>query len=85
MSNDLNEFDMSSIIWYNIIGMGIHYSSQYRHYEDEPKNSLKSISVKLLVFASCAQLGVDAGNEEFMGGRNGIRATVPSIRGDPTL
>jgi len=29
--------------------------------------------VKLLVFASCAQLGVDAENEESMGDRNGIR------------
>lgn len=53
--------------------MGIHYSSQCEHYEDDPKKSLKSIPVKLLVFASCAQLGVDAENEEFMGDRNGIR------------
>ncbi len=29
--------------------------------------------MKLLVFASCAQRGVDAENEEFMGDRNGIR------------
>lgn len=44
-----------------------------QHYEDDPKKSLKSTSMKLLVFASCAQLGVDAENEEFMGDRNGIR------------
>ncbi len=55
--------------------MGIHYSSQCDHYEDDPKKSLKSISMKLLVFASYAQFGVDAGNEEFMGDRNGIRPT----------
>ncbi len=52
---------------------GIHYSSQHANYEDESKKSSKSIPVKLLVFASCAQLGVDAGNEEIMGDRNGIR------------
>lgn len=42
-------------------------------YEDDPKKSLKSTSVKLLVSASYAQFGVDAGNEEIMGDRNGIR------------
>ena len=42
-------------------------------YEDDPKKSLKSTSVKLLVSAFCAQLRVDAENEEFMGDRNGIR------------
>ena len=42
-------------------------------YEDDPKKSLKSTSVKLLVSAFCAQLRVDAENEEFMGARNGIR------------
>ncbi len=53
--------------------MGIHYSSQHKNYEDDPKKSLKSTSVKLLVSASYAQFGVDAENEEFMGKRNGIR------------
>jgi len=43
------------------------------NYEDDPKKSLKSISVKLLVSAFCAQLRVDAENEEIMGDRNGIR------------
>ena len=52
-----------------------HYPSQYKYYEDEPKNSLKSTSVKRLVFASFAQIGVDAGYEGFMGDRNGIRQT----------
>jgi len=33
------------------------------YYEGGPKNPLKSISMKLLVFASYAQSGVDAGNE----------------------
>lgn len=55
--------------------MGIHYSSQCNNYEDDPKKSLKSISMKLLVSASYAQFGVDAGNEEFMGDRNGIRSS----------
>ena len=40
-----------------------HYSSQYIYYEDGAKNPLKSISVKLLVLASFAQIGVSAGNE----------------------
>ena len=38
-----------------------HYSSQLLYLEDEIKQSLKGISVKPLVFASCAQLGVNAG------------------------
>ncbi len=59
-----------------IIEMGIHYSSQCKSYEDDPKKSLKSISMKLLVFASYAQFGVDAGNEGFMGDRNGIRSST---------
>jgi len=42
-------------------------------YEDELKNSLKSISVKLLVLASYAQFGVGAGNVDILGERNGIR------------
>ena len=41
-----------------------HYSSQLLYYEDELKNSLKGISVKPLVFASYAQFGVDAGDED---------------------
>jgi hypothetical protein len=40
-----------------------HYSSQYIYYEDGAKNPLKSISVKLLVLALIAQIGVSAGNE----------------------
>ena len=40
-----------------------HYSSQLLYYEDELKNSLKGISVKPLVFASYAQFGVDAEDE----------------------
>ena len=50
-----------------------HYSSRYIYYEDEGKISLKSISMKRLVFASYAQFGVDAGFEVIMGARNGIR------------
>lgn len=56
--------------------MGIHYSSQCKYCEDDPKKSLKSISVKLLVSASYAQFGVDAGNEGLMGDRNGIRSST---------
>ena len=40
-----------------------HYSSHLNYYEDENKTSLKSISVKLLVLALIAQIGVSAGNE----------------------
>lgn len=40
-----------------------HYSSQLIRYEDGIKKSLKSISVKPLVFALDAQSGVDAGDE----------------------
>ena len=50
-----------------------HYSSRYIYYEDEGKISLKSISMKRLVFASYAQFGVNAGFEGFMGASNGIR------------
>ena len=50
-----------------------HYSSDQLHYEDGDKRPLKSISVKCLVFASYAQFGVNAGFEELMGDRNGIR------------
>ena len=52
-----------------------HYSSRYIYYEDEGKISLKSISMKRLVFASYAQFGVNAGFEEIMGARNGMRST----------
>jgi len=41
-----------------------HYSSQLLYYEDELKNSLKGISMKPLVFASYAQFGVDAEDED---------------------
>ena len=40
-----------------------HYSSQLFYYEDGIKQPLKSISVKPLVFASYAQFGVNAGDE----------------------
>ena len=50
-----------------------HYPSRYIYYEDEGKISLKSISMKRLVFASYAQFGVNAGFEEIVGARNGIR------------
>ena len=50
-----------------------HYSSRYIYYEDEGKISLKSTSMKRLVFASYAQFGVNAGFEEIMGARNGMR------------
>ena len=40
-----------------------HYSSHSIYYEDGAKNPLKSISVKLLVFALYAQCRVNAGNE----------------------
>jgi len=53
-----------------------HYSSRYIYYEDEGKISLKSISMKRLVFASYAQFGVNAGFEGAMGARNGIRRTT---------
>ena len=40
-----------------------HYSSQSLYYEDGSKQPLKSISVKPLVFASYAQWGVNAEDE----------------------
>lgn len=42
-----------------------HYSSQLNRYEDGDKLSLKSTSMKPLVFASGAQLGVNAGDEGY--------------------
>lgn len=42
-----------------------HYSSQLICYEDGDKLSLKSTSMKPLVFASDAQLGVNAGDENY--------------------
>ncbi len=42
-----------------------HYSSQFNCYEDGDKLSLKSISMKPLVFAFDAQLGVNAGDEGY--------------------
>ena len=50
-----------------------HYSSQLLYLEDEIKQSLKGISVKPLVFASYAQFGVNAEDEEYWESRNGIR------------
>lgn len=52
--------------------MGTHYSSQYIGCEDDPKKSLKSTSVKLLVFALDAQSGVDAGRIVIWETYNGI-------------
>jgi len=40
-----------------------HYSSHYIYYEGGAKNPSKSISMKLLVLAFIAQIGVSAGNE----------------------
>ena len=40
-----------------------HYSSQLLYYEGELKNSSNGISVKPLVFASYAQFGVNAEDE----------------------
>ena len=40
-----------------------HYSSQLIRYEDGGKRPLKGTSVKPLVFASNAQFGVNAGDE----------------------
>ncbi len=40
-----------------------HYSSHYIYYEDGTKNPLKGISMKLLVLALIAQIGVSAENE----------------------
>ena len=39
------------------------HTDEHCFYEDEPKNPSKSISMKLLVLASFAQIGVSAGNE----------------------
>jgi hypothetical protein len=56
----------------------VQYSSGYFYCEGGAKNPLKSISVKLLVLASYAQLGVSAGKSEYLGNRNGIRIFAPS-------
>ena len=61
-----------------------HYSSQLLYYEDELKNSLKGISVKPLVFASYAQFGVDAGDEN-LGRLIMAYESRPIIRGDQFL
>ena len=53
-----------------------HYSSQLLYLEDEIKQSLKGISVKPLVFASYAQFGVNAEDEEYWESRNGIRSST---------
>ena len=58
-----------------------HYSSQLLYYEDELKNSLKGISMKPLVFASYAQFGVDAGDEN-CGRLVMAYKSRPTIRGD---
>lgn len=42
-----------------------HYSSQHNCYEDGDKLSLKSTSMKPLVFAFFAQKGVNAGDEGY--------------------
>jgi len=58
-----------------------HYSSQLLYYEDGIKQPLKSISVKPLVFASYAQFGVDAEDEDAGHFVMAYRAR-PIIRGD---
>ena len=64
--------------------MMAHYSSQLLYYEDGNKQPLKSISVKPLVFASYAQFGVNAEDED-----NGPSVKAyregPTIRGDLLL
>ena len=40
-----------------------HYSSHFVYYEGGAKNPQKGISMKLLVLAFIAQIGVSAGNE----------------------
>lgn len=61
-----------------------HYSSQLLYYEDELKNSLNGTSVKPLVFASYAQFGVNAEDEN-----NGRLVMAyesrPIVRGDQLL
>ena len=61
-----------------------HYSSQLLYYEDELKNSLKGISMKPLVFASYAQFGVDA-EDENLGRLIMAYESRPIIRGDQLL
>ncbi len=58
--------------------MMAHYSSQLLYYEDGIKQPLKSTSVKPLVFASYAQFGVDAEDED-----NG--PSVRAYREGPTI
>ena len=53
-----------------------HYSSREIYYEDGVKIPLKSTSMKLLVFASYAQFGVNAG-------RIGYWASVMAYVNDP--
>jgi len=61
-----------------------HYSSQLLYYEDDLKKSLKGTSVKPLVFASYAQFGVDAGDEN-LGRLIMAYESRPIIRGDQSL
>ena len=46
-----------------ILNVMAHYSSHYIYYEDGNKQPLKGISMKLLVLALIAQIGVSAENE----------------------
>ena len=61
-----------------------HYSSQLLYYEDDLKKSLNGTSVKPLVFASYAQFGVDAGDEN-LGRLIMAYESRPIIRGDQLL
>lgn len=57
-----------------------HYSSRLNCYEDGDKLSLKSTPMKPLVFASDAQLGVNAGDERLWAGCNGIYFETHNLR-----
>jgi len=59
--------------------MVAHYSSQFLFYEDGIKTPLKGISMKPLVFAYCAQLWVDAGDESDGADYNGIWILTPHL------
>ena len=61
-----------------------HYSSQLLYYEDELKNSLNGTSVKPFVFASYAQFGVNA-EDENCGRLVMAYESRPIIRGDQLL
>ena len=60
----------------------VQYSSRDFHFEGGPKNPLKGISMKFLVLATDAQLGVGTGSKEE--GRSAMACRRgPSLRGGP--